>query len=137
MTNKVISSSELQMIENYIKNTNYINTNGVKVPRLPQSKSCLKIIGIPYLQENINISITSSVVEDFIKKNHIFNNIILVFKPHIIKVSPRLDMAIIWVDIWNVQSSSNVRIAEGGLNFYFSFSFLFYFLFHFRSIFYF
>jgi len=32
---------------------------------------------------------------------------------------------------------ANVRIAEGGLNFYFSFLFLFYFLFHFRSIFYF
>jgi len=30
-----------------------------------------------------------------------------------------------------------VRIAEGGLNCYFSFSFLFYFLFYFRSIFYF
>jgi len=35
------------------------------------------------------------------------------------------------------RKDGDVRIAEGGLNFYFSFSFLFYFLFHFRSIFYF
>jgi len=71
----------------------------VEVPKLPQSKSYLKIIGILYLQENIVTPITLSVVEDVIKKNHIFNNIILVSKPYIIKVSPKLDMAIIWMDI--------------------------------------
>jgi len=43
MTNKVILNSELQMIKNYIKNTDYISANGVKAPRLPQSKSYLKI----------------------------------------------------------------------------------------------
>jgi len=53
-------------------------------------------------------SITSSVIEDIIKKNHIFNNIMLASKPHIIKASPKLDMAIIWVDIWDIQSGSNV-----------------------------
>jgi len=34
VTNKVTSSLDLQMIENYIKNANYINTNGIEVPRL-------------------------------------------------------------------------------------------------------
>ena len=109
MTNKVASSLELQMIENYIKNANHINANGVKVSRLPQFKSYLKIIDIPYLQENTNTSITSSVVEDFIKRNHIFNNITLVSRPHIIKVFPRSDMTMIWVDIWDVQSSSKTK----------------------------
>jgi len=109
VTNKVISSLELQMIRNYIKNTNRINTNGVKVPRLSQSKSYLKIIDIPYLQKNTNTLITSSVVEDFIKRNHIFNNIMLVSRPHIIKVFSRLDIANIWIDIWDVQSGSKAK----------------------------
>jgi len=34
VTNKVTSSLDLQMIENYIKNANYINTNGIEVPKL-------------------------------------------------------------------------------------------------------
>ena len=80
--------------------------DGVEVLRLPQSKSYLKIISIPYLQENIITPIILSVVEDVIKKNHIFNNIILTSKPCIIKVSPKLDMAIIWIDIWNIQNGS-------------------------------
>ena len=95
ITNKVTSSLELQMIENYVKNTNCISANRVKVPRLSQFKSYLKIIGIPFLQENTNIPINSSIIEDIIKKNHIFNNIMLASKPHIIKVSPKLDIAII------------------------------------------
>ena len=50
MTNKVTSSLELQIIENYVKNTNHISANGIKAPRLPQSKFYLKIISIPFLQ---------------------------------------------------------------------------------------
>ena len=66
VTNKVVLSLDLQTIENYVKNTDCINTNRVKVLRLPQSKSYLKIIGIPYLQENMNTPLTSNVVEDII-----------------------------------------------------------------------
>ena len=35
ITNKVALALELQTIENYIKNTNYIETKGVEVPQLP------------------------------------------------------------------------------------------------------
>jgi len=56
VTNKVISSLDLQMIENYVKKANCINANEVKVPKLPQSKSYLKIIGISYFQESMNTS---------------------------------------------------------------------------------
>ena len=109
MTNKVALSLDLQMIENYIENAKHINVDEVEVPRLPQSKSYLKIIGIPYLYKNIVTPITLSMVKDVIKKNHIFNNIFLASKPHIIKVSPKSDMAIIWVDIWDVQSGSKAK----------------------------
>lgn len=51
-----------------MKNANSINADRVKVPRLSQSKFYLKIIGISYLQENLFIPITLSIVEDIIKK---------------------------------------------------------------------
>jgi len=97
VTNKVISLLDLQTIEKYVKNANHIEANEIEVLWLSQSKSDLKIINIPYLGENTNIPITSDIVKYIIKKNHIFNNIVL--KPCIIKVSPKLDMAIIWLNI--------------------------------------
>ena len=45
---KVTSSSDLQVIKNYIKNVNCIDITGVDIPHLLQSKSYLKIIGILY-----------------------------------------------------------------------------------------
>ena len=95
ITNKVVLNSELQTIENYVKNTDHISTDSVEVLRLFQSKFYFKIIGIFFFQKNINTPINSSIVEDIIKKNHIFNNITLVSKPCIIKVSPKSDIAII------------------------------------------
>ena len=53
VTCKVTSLSDLQVIENYFKSIDCINTIGIEVPHLPQSKSYLKIIGIPYFQENL------------------------------------------------------------------------------------
>ena len=38
-------------------------------------------------------------VQDIIKQNQIFDNIVLASKLHVIKVSPKLDMAIVWIDI--------------------------------------
>lgn len=109
VTNKVASVLNLQSIENYIKSANHINLQGVEVPHLPQSKSYLKIIDISYLQENMSTPITSNVVKDIIKKNQIFNNIILALKSYIIKISPKSDMAIVWLDIWDVQSRSKAK----------------------------
>ena len=109
VTNKVVSPLDFQTIERYVKNTNHIDVDKVEVLRLPQSKSYLKIIGIPYINEKSNVSITVDVVEDIIKYNHTFNNIMVTSKPWIIKVFPKLDIAIIWLDIWDIQSNSNVK----------------------------
>jgi len=94
-TNKIATQLDLQTIEQYIKNMNYIKADSVKTPCLPQSKSYLKIIGIPYLLENTNTPIIANVVETIIKNSHIFNNITIISKPKVIKVSSKLDMAII------------------------------------------
>ena len=94
-TNKVVSQLNLQMIKHYIKNISNIEVSHVKASRLPQSKSYLKIISIPYFIENTNTPIITNVVKTIIKENHIFNNIILASRPRIIKVSPKSDMSII------------------------------------------
>ena len=59
--------------------------------------------------ENTNISITSDFVESIIKANHIFNNLLLTSKPQVIKTSPKFNMVIVWVDIWNAQSEHNTK----------------------------
>ena len=86
----------LNTIEKYIKNANTIDSNKVIAPRLPQSKSYLKILGIPYLIEDINLPITTNIVEKVI---YIFNDIVLASWPCIIKAFSKLDMTVIWVDI--------------------------------------
>ena len=48
VTTKVMSFSDLQTIEQYIKGANHINSNEVELLRLSQSKLYLKIIGLSY-----------------------------------------------------------------------------------------
>ena len=53
--------------------------------------------------------ILSEDIKKILKKNHIFNKIVLASKPQVIKVSPKSDMAIIWIDIWDTQNGSNAK----------------------------
>ena len=48
ITNKVVQQSDMSIIDNYVKNLNDINSLQVDEPRLPKSKSYLKITGIPF-----------------------------------------------------------------------------------------
>jgi len=103
VTNKVSLQSDLQIIEQYVKNSDDIDAFQVEVPHLPQSKSYLKIIGILYFPHgNTQDHLTSSDMEGIIKQNQIFNNITLTSKLRVIKVSLKSDMSNIWIDIWDV-----------------------------------
>jgi len=95
ITNKVPNPSNLSIIGNYFKSVEGINSNDIPSPRLPQSKSYLKIMGLPYLRSDGN-KITSKNVTDFMKHIDLFENVSLATKPRIIKASPKSDMAIIW-----------------------------------------
>jgi len=96
ITNKVAVQSDLYIIENYIKKIDGIDTINIDTPCFPQSKSYLKIIGIPYCShDNLNKCLTPNNIKDIIKQNQIFNNIVLVSKPCIIKVLPKSDISII------------------------------------------
>ena len=109
VTNKVVSPSDLQAIENYIKNVENINLEDIETLRLSQSKTYLKIIDIPYFMENTNVSITLDFVESVIKANHIFNNLSLISKSHVIKALPNSDIVIVWLDIWDAQSGQKTK----------------------------
>ena len=80
-------------------------------PRLPKSKSYLKITGIPFFPHvNFQEKLSSNDIEMILKQNHIFDNIYLASKLRVIKVSPKSDMAIVWIDIWDVQSGVNAKM---------------------------
>ena len=61
-TNKVANILDLQTIEWYVKNINNIELNQVEALRLPQSKSYLKIISIPYILDDANSPIIADMV---------------------------------------------------------------------------
>ena len=111
ITSKVAQQSDMSIIDQYVKNSNDINSLQVEEPRLSKSKSYLKIIGIPFFPHvNSQEKLMSNDIEMILKQNHIFDNISLASKPRVIKVSPKSDMSIVWLDIWNVQSGNNAKI---------------------------
>jgi len=111
ITNKVAQQSDMSIIDQYIKNSNNINSLQVEDSCLPKSKSYLKIIGTPFFPySNSQEKLTSTDIESILKQNHIFDNISLASKPRVIKVSPKSNMAIVWIDIWDVQSGSSAKI---------------------------
>ena len=77
-TNKATASSDLSIVEKYIKKLNNINLNNIMSPQLFQSKSYLKILEVLYFLENMNLPITSDIIETVIKDTYIFNDIVLV-----------------------------------------------------------
>ena len=94
-TNKVVVSSNLNIVEKYIKELNNVNSNDVISLRLSQFKSYLKFLDIPYFWDNTNLSITSDIIERVIKGTHIFDNIVLASHSQVIKISPKSDIAVI------------------------------------------
>lgn len=63
--------------------------------RLPQSKSYLKILDIPYYIKDMNLPITANIVERVLQMTYIFNDTVLISHPHVIKAFPKSNMAII------------------------------------------
>ena len=108
-TNNISSGSNLQEIDKYVKNSLSSDADKISLPRLLQSKSYLKIVGIPFISEKTSNYVSLDKIKNVLKNNHLFNNIVLTSKSRIIKVSPKADMAIIWIDIWNTQNRSNAK----------------------------
>jgi len=62
-TNKITSPLDLQSIKKYVKNAYCIEEKHTESPRLPQSKSYLKIINISYLSKQSNTHISLDNIE--------------------------------------------------------------------------
>jgi len=107
MMNKLANPSDLTTIKKYIKSISNINLDSIESPCLSKSKLYLKILRLSYTMEN-NV-ITPDIVEGVLKDMYLFKDVMLASKPHIIKASPKLDMAVVWVDIWDSQSSSEAK----------------------------
>jgi len=103
----VAISSDLNIVEKYMKELNDVNTSDIMSPKLSQSKSYLKILGILYFIEDTNLS---NIIKRIIKTFYIFDGIILAFQPCIIKASLKLNIAVVWVDIWNFQNSTKAKL---------------------------
>lgn len=109
MTNKTLFTLDMSIIKKYLKENNNINSNHINSPHLPKSKSYLKILGFSYILEKTNLSIISDLIKKVIKETHIFNNVILASKSCIIKTSSKSDIAVVWVDIWDLQNESKAK----------------------------
>jgi len=107
--NNVPNTSDLNTIERYLKSINGTGNDEVLASRLPQSKSYLKIMSIPYIQPNGN-KLTSDDIMTTMKQLELFEPINLAAKPRVIKASPKSDMAIIWFDIWDSQNGSKAKL---------------------------
>ena len=106
-TNKPTSNLNLSSIKKYLKNVQNVNSDSIKSPCLPKSKSYMKIIRLPYSSE-LGV-MTPDIIEGVLKESHLFKNVILASKPHVIKALPKSNKAVVWVDIWDSQSSSCVK----------------------------
>jgi len=104
MTNKPASNLDLSTIKKYLKNIQNVNPDSIESPHLPKSKSYMKIVGLPY-SSKLGV-MTPDIIEGVLKYSHLFKDAILASKPHIIKASPKSDKTVVWVDIWDSQSSS-------------------------------
>jgi len=96
-TNKPASNLDLSTIKKYLKNVQNINPDSIESPRLPKSKSYMKIIGLLYSSE-LGV-ITPNIIEGVLKDSHLFKDMILALKPRIIKVSLKSNKVVVWVDI--------------------------------------
>ena len=67
----------------------------------------MKIIGLLYkINQNI---IFPNFIEGVLKETYLFKGVVLASKPCIIKASPKSDIAVVWVDIWDSQSSFSAK----------------------------
>ena len=104
ITSKPANDLNLATIEKYLKNIQNIGSDSIESSHLPKSKSYMKIIGLPY---KINQDVISpDFIEGVLKETHLFKSIVLASKPCVIKASPKSDITVVWVDIWDSQSDS-------------------------------
>ena len=92
-TNKPVNNLNLSTIKKYLKNIKNVNLNSIKSPHLPKSKLYMKIIRLPYkIDQEV---ITPDFIKGILKDMHLFKDVILASKLHVIKASSKSNMAVV------------------------------------------
>ena len=102
--NCLANALDLSTIKNFLKSIDNINLDSIKGPCLLKSKLFMKIVGLLY-NSKLGV-VTPDFIEGVLKKTHLFKNIALASKLLVIKASPKSNIAVVWVDIWDFQSGS-------------------------------
>ena len=99
ITNKPVNDLNLSTIKKYLKNIKNVNPNSIKSSHLPKSKSYMKIIGLPYkIDQGV---ITPGFIKGVLKDIHLFKDVMLASKPHVVKASSKSNIVVVWMDIWD------------------------------------
>jgi len=72
----------------------------------------LKILEFSYIADKTKLPINSDIIEAVLKETLLFDNIILTLKLQIIKVSFKSDMAVVCIDIWDLQNGLKVKTSS-------------------------
>jgi len=107
-TSAVPSESDFITIFKYFKSIDGANIDTNSTPRAPQSKSYLKITGIPFVKPD-GLPLDSLSMANYLSNVSLFDNISFASKPRVIKASPKSDMAIVWIDIWDFQNGTKAK----------------------------
>ena len=92
-TNTPANDLDLSTIKNYLKNVQNVNPDFIESPRLPKSKSYMKIIRLPY-SSKLGV-MSPDIIEGVLKNSHLFKDVLLASKPRVIKASPKSDKAVV------------------------------------------
>jgi len=98
-TNSVASVAELEVIKQWLKKTAGLGEVTEVEPRLPQSKSFLKVLGVPYWDSKTSLPVTSAQVAEALSSSPLFEGIILASMSCIMKALPSSNISVIWIDI--------------------------------------
>ncbi|KAF5347006.1 hypothetical protein D9756_011009 [Leucocoprinus leucothites] len=108
-TSGVATSADLETIKSWLKKAWQLGDAIPVEPRLPQSKSFLKIVGVPYWVANSSNPLSPAFVEQALSQSSLFENVILAARPRVMKASPKSDTAVVWFDIWDSQNGTKAK----------------------------
>ncbi|KXN87194.1 hypothetical protein AN958_09088 [Leucoagaricus sp. SymC.cos] len=114
-TNLVPTPGERDIIHEWLSKAIQCDKDKVPIPRVPMSKSYLKIVGVNFYtptnwHEDGSNQLTADDVLYIMNCNPLFENITLASPPRIMRATPHSDMAIIWFDIWDSQNGTNAKL---------------------------
>ncbi|KXN84361.1 hypothetical protein AN958_12694 [Leucoagaricus sp. SymC.cos] len=114
-TNLVPTPGERDIIHEWLSKAIQCDKDKVPIPRVPMSKSYLKITGVNFYMptdwhDDGSNQLTADDVLYVMNRNPLFENITLASPPRVMRATPHSDMAIIWFDIWDSQNGTNAKL---------------------------